>query len=510
MVSAPIKKAPYVAPAFSPDRYQAAVIEAYVSTKDSLLVDATAGSGKSATIREMAANRSPGLNVLCCAFSKAIAEELGPKVRPAECKTIHSLGLSILRSQVWGKVSIEASKSYDLASSMRSQIAAFRPKRGDVKWFAQLLDLARLTLWDGSAAALVELIVQRAVEVPELALEQPYNLAALLTAAIAKMRQDALEGVIDFTDMVWLPVVEGWGAVEYDVAMVDEAQDLNAAQLELVLRVAKRHVFVGDRQQAIYGFAGADCNSMDVISARVGATELPLSVCYRCPSSHIAMASKYSAKIEAAPGAKEGTITSLGRDVAMAAMQPGDLVMSRATAPLVGLCLDLLASRKPARVRGKNLSHGLTKVVREVAKRQDFEFEDFGVHLARWADAAAKKLGDPEHPKVAEKVEALMDQVAAVKTCWLAFDAYSAEGLCGEIESIFSAGDEGHRSDLIDLCTAHRAKGLEADRVWLLDPHKLPLVWKKQTAEQYEQEKNLTLVAFTRSKDFLGLVNLEK
>jgi superfamily I DNA/RNA helicase len=75
--------------------------------------------------------------------------------------------------------------------------------------------------------------------------------------------------------------------------MIDEAQDLNRAQLELVLRAVApggRTLAVGDAGQAIYQWSGADARSMANITARTGACQLPLSICYRCPASHVALA----------------------------------------------------------------------------------------------------------------------------------------------------------------------------------------------------------------------------
>ncbi len=53
------------------------------------------------------------------------------------------------------------------------------------------------------------------------------------------------------------------------------------------------------------------------------------------------------------------------------------------------------------------------------------------------------------------------------------------------------------------MSTVHRAKGLEADIVIILDNKSLPLVWNGQTREEYEQELNLRYVALTRSKEEL-------
>jgi len=50
----------------------------------------------------------------------------------------------------------------------------------------------------------------------------------------------------------------------------------------------------------------------------------------------------------------------------------------------------------------------------------------------------------------------------------------------------------------VTLCTVHRAKGLEADRVWIIEPDIMPALWKNQQDWQREQEHNLLYVALTR------------
>jgi ATP-dependent exoDNAse (exonuclease V) beta subunit len=42
--------------------------------------------------------------------------------------------------------------------------------------------------------------------------------------------------------------------------------------------------------------------------------------------------------------------------------------------------------------------------------------------------------------------------------------------------------------------------------VFVLEYDKLPFAWKNITDEQYRQENNLLLVALTRSKEYMALV----
>jgi ATP-dependent exoDNAse (exonuclease V) beta subunit len=48
---------------------------------------------------------------------------------------------------------------------------------------------------------------------------------------------------------------------------------------------------------------------------------------------------------------------------------------------------------------------------------------------------------------------------------------------------------------------------LEADRVFILEPENLPLVWEQQQEWEYQQEMNLKYVALTRAKVALFFIN---
>lgn len=60
------------------------------------------------------------------------------------------------------------------------------------------------------------------------------------------------------------------------------------------------------------------------------------------------------------------------------------------------------------------------------------------------------------------------------------------------------------------LSTAHKSKGLEANRVLILLPNKLPLTWRQQQPWQLAQEINLKYVAITRARKELIFVDMEE
>jgi superfamily I DNA/RNA helicase len=96
--------------------------------------------------------------------------------------------------------------------------------------------------------------------------------------------------------MLYMPVMLGVSFDHYNYIFVDEAQDTNDIQLDILdrLRAPKsRFVAVGDPHQAIYGFRGANADSMSRIARRFSCDTYPLSVSYRCPKAVVREAQKF-------------------------------------------------------------------------------------------------------------------------------------------------------------------------------------------------------------------------
>src|SRR5690606_22749814 len=95
---------------------------------------------------------------------------------------------------------------------------------------------------------------------------------------------------VDFTDQIWLALHQ-IRSPRYDLGLVDESQDLGGASLALVRKMCKSLVFVGDRNQAINAFAGADEEMFDKVIDTSDAA-LPLLTTFRCPINIVERANK--------------------------------------------------------------------------------------------------------------------------------------------------------------------------------------------------------------------------
>jgi DNA helicase-2/ATP-dependent DNA helicase PcrA len=480
---------------FAPSRYQQAIFDFIKTGTGNAVVEAVAGSGKTTTlIQAMRLIRAeqPEKRVLFCAFNRHIAEELATKAPAgASVSTIHSLGFGAVKRGL-GRVEVNANKLRDIVVRVMGDEFDAREARTAA---ARLASLAKMTLTDPADAAAVEALMER------------YDIdgngdtawiVETIPAILDLCVEGAKDGVVDFDDMVWLPSRLDLAPEKYGWVLVDEAQDLNAAQRSLVLKAVAaggRVIAVGDSRQAIYGFAGADTRSIQTITEVLAAQTLPLSICYRCPASHVAIAKRIVPQIEARPDAPKGEIVEMGLAEAARKLEEGDLVICRVNAPLVEIALSLIRRGQRACLRGRDLSGNLLSLVRRAGRGSGDNIAKFLAKLAAYRTLEADKLRKAEKEAQALAIEDKCDTLIA-----LADGLQTVKGLEDRISSIFSDGGGAG----VICSSVHRAKGLEARRVLIVSPSLMPHP-RAQGAEQVEQEMNLKYVALTRAKETLWL-----
>ena len=325
-----------------------------------LVVRARAGTGKTTTI-VAGIGQAPEQKILLAAFNKRIATELQAKVRNprAEVKTLHSLGFAYVRRN-WSDVRLDG----DGERALR----CVRTAAGEIPDPVAKLAVKLLSLAKGcaplarSGGELVELAYQHDC-VPDYEWEDDgWTVERLCDVVVGAMDVGAAlrDGFIDFDDMVWLPVRNRWVRPWFELVVIDEAQDMNAAQL-IIARGASRGrvVVVGDDRQAIYGFRGADTGSNDRLKLELRAKELSLTTTYRCPRLVVELAARLVPDYRAAPSAPEGTVRELAYTKLVEECRLGDFILSRKNAPLAPVCLAILRTGKRAKIEGKDVGAGL-------------------------------------------------------------------------------------------------------------------------------------------------------
>lgn len=456
------------------------------------IVEAVAGSGKSATIKECF-KRTKG-DAIFLAFNKSIADEL--KKAGVNGRTFHSLCMMpVMRAR--GASDPDTSKLRKLCES--------NWKGEDVRIYSafaqKMVGLARQVgigcLVRDTELAWIEIAEHHAIE-PESD-ESDFGRAIELSRELLDLSNASK--MVDFDDMLYFAVKDGITLPKFDFVYVDEAQDTNAIQraiLRKILRPGARMIAVGDPAQAIYGFRGADSESLNMIAQEFDAVRLPLTITYRCPTSVVKYAQQWVPHIEAAPGKPEGLVVEHGCDWKVEDLRSGDLMVCRKTAPLLTVAYRCIKARIPATVMGREIGQGLKALIKKMNAR---DVDTLSTKLEAYQAREVEKL---MAKKDEARIEALQDKVGSL--LFLIDSLREGKRTITELE----AGIDylfANKDGAVVLATIHKSKGLEAPRVWWLGRAECPAKWARQQWQK-EQELNLCYVATTRAQEELHLCEL--
>jgi DNA helicase-2/ATP-dependent DNA helicase PcrA len=471
---------------------------------------AVAGAGKTTTL--LAGVERIAGQVAILAYNRKISEEIKAKLvergiefRKAQAGTCHSFGFNAYR------------KAFPRARVVEDKVAKIVEARipDEMKSaaapIAKLIGLAKQSAFGivgpiDDAAAWAALADHHDVfDEPEEG--DPLDPAEAIAFAIGALKVSNRDtDTVDFDDMIYLPLLLRVRFWRFDAVMIDEAQDTNAARRALVralVRPGGRVIAVGDPAQAIYGFTGADADSIDLIAKDFNAIRMPLTVTYRCPKAVVAFARQWVDHIEAHESAPAGSVEQLtaaqfvDRFVTPAALDASMAILCRVTKPLVALAFRLIARGIACRVEGREIGAGLKKLAGKwkSARTTDklrHRLEDF---LARETTRYLAKGQEARAQEVDDRVQTLLCIIDAVETA----GGSTVAAVDARIDEIFADNVSG----VLVLSTIHKSKGREWPTVFWLDRKgTCPSPWARKDW-QIGQENNLCYVAATRAQERL-------
>lgn len=347
--------------------YQKAIFEDIANGIGNTQVDALAGTGKTSTIVEGFYYVPKFKNSLMCAFNKSIQTELESRAPTGvEVKTLHSLGYAACRrafpkmgqpdkNKLEGYIKAEKgddSETYELRSNIAKAVSLAKGYlAASTKEIDEVMDRHEVDTCGDSRESFINSVIK----------------------IMEATKKDTNR--VDFDDMIWIPNVLNLRLEKHDMVFIDEAQDLNLAQINLALNSVNesgRIISVGDEHQAIYGFRGADSNAIQNIVDRLGSKRMPLSVTYRCAKSIVEIAQSIVPEIEASPNAEQGLVDTCSTAQMEQKVKPGDFILSRVNAPLIKWCLALLKARIPANIQGRDMGKNLTSLIKK-SKAKDVD-----------------------------------------------------------------------------------------------------------------------------------------
>jgi len=414
-----------------------------------LIVIAGAGTGKTTTVVEglkYALGKQPAIEpseqqmaiwgvlkkgfskyqpkrVLFVAYNKDIVKEIEGRVQGmAEAKTAHSLGFSFItnycRSNKKPSPRVDNKRSYKILAELMNLDLWELPKKhpGLANSVCKLVSLCKQTLTIPEVNNLRDLACHYNVEMEDVNEDLVYSY-------VEKVYDRSLEisDVVDFDDMIWLPIQAKLLKTTYDIGIVDEAQDLNRARQELVIKTCDRIVVVGDPNQAIYGFTGADPMSIETMKNRLleeGKREvviLPLNMTRRCGKKIVERANTIVKDFFAHPSNADGLVSEVNTSQYRKSLLVGDMVICRNNAPLVKECLSLLSSGKPARIIGRDIVEKLEKIAKNVLNGVT-SFPEAVKAIHNWAENEIRKESLKPYPS-----ESVLESIEDKRKCLLLF-----------------------------------------------------------------------------------------
>lgn len=485
----------------NPSTYQQDIFLAIITTNKHVVVKAGPGSGKTTTIVEGSKLIPYGKKALFVAFTRNITKELRIRL-PAgvDCSTMHSIGAkSIINHFGEGSIKINDHKLIGFIEPFYEESKP-REKWANILQVERIVKLARATMTELKRETLTKLCENYGMH-PE---EEQIKVSVKVLRRYYE-DQDSPTGwnmIMDFQDMIEMAVRNtDIRLPQYDYLFIDEAQDMSKLDQLFLKRLVKpftgRRIAVGDPKQAIYGFRGADPNSFEAFANEPNTIELPLSICYRCTKALVRHAKEIYSDVEPYEKAEEGEEPREGK---VEEIEEGDIVLCRNTRPLIVVFLELVNQGKKAYIVGKEYEKGLRMLMAPFDSNENTSdcYDRLYNHREKVKEELkAKGIEKPDnHPKVVamdEKLEILSLLFGKFKTIL-------------EVERFIETVFDDDEKEGIALMTIHKSKGLENDRVFLIETFdNVPLIPNKfsVTLDQKKQERNLSFVARTRAKQEL-------
>lgn len=498
---------------YTPSRYQQAIYDYIEHESGNLVVEAAAGSGKTTTLVKCVTLIPNDKRILLCAFNKDIVGELKKKTSDLEnvtVMTLHGLGLKMLTNNYPTIHPVPNGFKYDsyIKNNLR-ELSSLDTRRLGRSMYCRYVDNIKKYV-DYGRYYMCQ--TERDLDF----IEDRYDIETIrdeksIALEVMEWGKTELED-IDFVDMIWFPHVLNLQphGLQFDYIMVDECQDMNRAERELILKCRKmgtRLVSVGDSNQMLYSFAGGDPDSFNALKSIPNTKCLPLSISYRCPKNVVDFAKKLVPSIEAnEANTNEGKVLY---NVSLDDVMPGDMVLCRNNAPLIQVYNEFLKLGKKAFIRGKDIGSNLKNLVKSTKQEKiNLDCREDGLFVRLYDDLFVtrnklmEKLSiDAATAMKSPIIDAKLDMIKALEV--LSEGLATTDELIAKIDEIFPKRD---KSEGIALSTVHKAKGLEANNVFVVCRSLMPSKSAKKDWE-VQQEHNLMYVAYTRAKNMLCFVD---
>jgi superfamily I DNA/RNA helicase len=274
------------------------------------------------------------------------------------------------------------------------------------------------------------------------------------------------------------------------------------------LDVEGNHNYVADgilTHNCLYSFSGSDPDSFNILKSLPNTISLPLSISYRCADNIVSYAKQLVPTIEENTEGRKGEIIENAK---IEDVNDGDMIVCRNNAPLMKIYNSFIKEGKKCFVRGKDIGNNLKRIVKNTKKENLYkDLSKDGVFVRLYSNLFDARdtlmLNSNIDLDTAMQSSLIVNRLDTIKALEVLADGINTtDELIEKISNVFS----DRKKNGISLSTIHKAKGLEADRVFVACKSLMPSKSAKKDWE-IKQEYNLMYVAYTRAKNTLGFLD---
>lgn len=537
-------------------KYQEEILNYFSENKQKNIgVSAFAGTGKTFIIERM--TEISDTRDIYLAFNNTIAEEFKTKIKNPKTSvmTVHALAYSIMNYNLskscssHGKggavgvirespnrvsASLDNLKVYKIIDDfLDATDASFKEKTFLRNSFYELYNKCRVTLTNfEDTNGLLKLIDEynlfdSTFYGPECEMPTIKSIASWLKKIDEiSLKEFSKNKSIDFTDMLYITYLKlksgEWKPSDKQIyynVYLDEAQDNNKLQinfLKYVKHIDGRYIFVYDKKQSCYLFNGADAYALDEIEKLYSPIEnFTLPVNYRCPTSHLKLVNdEFGIPIEPRKDAPKGKIVTIKKNDIYKYVKPGDMVVSRKNKWLSDVVTELTMHNIPIFIHDKDMVSQVKRIVKYkkssdltiLCKQLRKDIKNYREFIQNQVSALAKNNGMTEAMIKLENTSSQMDctyfLLDLVENFIKEYHNIGIRDFSTYLDKVLSVTPS---PKAVMLSSVHKAKGLEAENVFVLNEGKV-CEDERNSPEQDQQEKNLRYISITRAKNTLFFV----
>jgi superfamily I DNA/RNA helicase len=495
------------------------ILRQYLLSNKSIIVDASAGTGKSTLLQAISHKlKHPGSHIFL-AFTTAAKAVMESKMPQANVRTTYSVGMGSLQN-AFGPLEVnkyKAADNYRLLINKYDYDIKFTQYTGqsypenDASLLKDILKLVSKSLLN---CTVTKHEIENVADFESFQnIPHDSNMmkwACDLAFEIIRVghKQMVNNGVIDFQEMIaWAAMLPEVTTPVFQELFVDEAQDLSVAQIYLIEKMVPESgqiIAVGDKYQCIYSFAGASGKSLQQLEESFDCIRMPLVTNYRCGKNIIKYAQEIDPNIKAYDGAPEGQILKMSQWDAQVFVEENQIqtwFLCRTNAPLIRLGLGLMGTNTKFTYNRNVLQDRLLGLLWQ------FNYYSGGTKEAKsnWNNFEHWLGSQKEYSKEKRNIDRF-DMLECLEILYHKYTPQSPSKFATAIKRFFKVHSSKAK---ITLSTIHAAKGFEAHTIiyWgtNLVPHEMAV-----TDIEKEQEVHLEHIVRTRAIHNLILVTLEK